>query len=282
MEMRGEQETVNMMLFNQVMLHGRLLKVNRPSDFRAEIHHPGAAFPPPDRIEAAAVVALCEKLDGLAAPPPAVLSLASQAEAERNVGDDLRPSADLAGSGRDAPVEAGSGGVPPPSGGEMEPDVQRDFERAPAGSEEFVKVEVKEEVVNAEIKRSEEGKDVSNGEKENKNSGGEEEMKSKMEVVVISLRNLVKDEDLNGSDENYLELKEDIESECGRYGIVRDVNIPRDGPWMGTAFVQFEHSEGAGEAISALAKRVFDGTKIIVVGIEGCSTADEAASRSAV
>lgn len=279
MELRGEQETVNMMQFNQTMLHGRLLKVNRPSDYRPEIHNPNGGLIQPEEVNAEAVLLLCEKLDGLAAPPPLLVSRAQAiraAQENEQYENGLDPAIGNGGAAGVAPtttletdVGASSMGVAQSGHSQIDPNLVNDV------------VTKREDDLVAETGV------ISDGVPPNKSFDMEvDQLKGAsshdkiQQSVVISLQNLVTDEDLDGSDEEYGEIVEDVESECGKYGKVVSVNIPRTGHWKRTAFVQFADEVGAKEAIEALAKRVFDGRKIVAVGVEGVSTAEEAANRS--
>lgn len=258
MELRGEQETVNMMVFNQTTLHGRLLKVNRPSDFRPEIHAPHISSLIPDTVNACAVVRLCEELDGLAVPPPRLIAQAQIRQQEQGQ-NDADPQTSVPQPDDSAPVD--------------------DTDPRGAIKSDLVN---KESVDKSTISPSPSGADSktegdNNSEVDNEGNMDVDDVEKKgNDVVVISLRNLVTDADLDGSDEDYREIVEDVHGECSQYGDVASVEIPRDGPWKGTAFVQFRESSGALRAIEELARRVFEGRRIIAVGVPDVSTAQEA------
>lgn len=80
MELRGEQEAVNMMQFNGVFLHGRPLRVNRPSDYRPEIHNPTGLNLVPESVNTKAVMELCEKLGGVTGAPAQLAAIAASQE----------------------------------------------------------------------------------------------------------------------------------------------------------------------------------------------------------
>lgn len=85
---------------------------------------------------------------------------------------------------------------------------------------------------------------------------------------VLRMANMVAVEELN-DDEEYADLKEDVEEECKRFGTVVTLEIPRpkDGqavPGVGDIFVQFETTEQAAAALKALSGRKFGG-KIVKV-----------------
>lgn len=339
MELRGEQETVNMMCFNQTTLHGRVLKVNRPSDFKADIHAPHINQLSMHTVNAKAVVQLCEQLDGLVVPPPHVVAQARQEElslqAEKTEraavggGEDLgrgqahEEAKDMevemdvddrdgiqkegdANSTRQSPTPAdvntsGSNAVdrrgPTISGndtsvqteGTAEPrdkteqrqqqQVQQQQQQQSQQQAKVAKPEEEEEEEEDwyEEKSSKAGPVETEVQTESAGGRGQDE-----DVVVISLQNLVTDKDLAGSEEDFEDIVEDVREECSNYGRVECVEIPRDGPFKGTAFVQFVDADGANSAIEQLADRVFDGRRIIAVGVKGVTTAKEATDSSCV
>ena len=80
---------------------------------------------------------------------------------------------------------------------------------------------------------------------------------------VIRLSNMTTPAEL-ASDEEYMELQEDVSEECNVYGSVCSVVIPRgggdsDGEEVGMVYVHFTHSEGAAKAKQAIAGRMFNG-----------------------
>jgi splicing factor U2AF 65 kDa subunit len=76
---------------------------------------------------------------------------------------------------------------------------------------------------------------------------------------VLLLLNMVTGDDLMDADE----YNQDVKEECGRFGKVLDLQIPKplgrsgDGPGVGKVFVQFEDVEGCSAAIKSLAGRKF-------------------------
>lgn len=278
MELRGEQETVNMMQFNQTMLHGRLLKVNRPSDYRPEIHNPNGGHIQPEQVNAEAVLTLCEKLDGLAAPPPLLVSRAQAIRAARE-NDQYVNGVDASTSNGGNPDVAPMTNWNAQVDGSMPGTAQNGHSQMTPNRIDGATKEEEELNVDRAIPPADTmvAKSVETGVDQSKAALSHDKNE---QLVVISLQNLVTDDDLDGNDEEYSEVVEDVESECGKYGQVVSVNIPRTGYWKRTAFVQFADEAGARDAIDALAKRVFDGRKIVAVGVEGVSTAEEAANRS--
>jgi splicing factor U2AF 65 kDa subunit len=95
---------------------------------------------------------------------------------------------------------------------------------------------------------------------------------------VIRLANMTTPDDL-ADDELYLELKEDVTDECGKYGNVLSVEIPRgtyapgagasagdieNDESVGMVFVYFSDSDGATKAKAAVSGRSFNGNIVKV------------------
>lgn len=99
---------------------------------------------------------------------------------------------------------------------------------------------------------------------------------------VIALLNLVSDEELDGSNEDYEDMFEDVEGECRAHAEVEKIEIPRSGVWRRTAFIQYSTREGAQKAVEQLRKREFNRQRINVEFVIGCSTASEALARGPV
>ena len=63
--------------------------------------------------------------------------------------------------------------------------------------------------------------------------------------------------------EDHADIVEDTKEECGKYGQVASVEIPRDGaPGTGLVFVAFAEAAQAAAASNALAGRTFDGKTV--------------------
>ncbi|KAG0174019.1 hypothetical protein DFQ30_006347 [Apophysomyces sp. BC1015] len=78
---------------------------------------------------------------------------------------------------------------------------------------------------------------------------------------VLALMNMVTPEELE-NDEEYQDIWDDIEEECGKFGTVMDLKIPRPVSGqiisgLGKIFVRFENQEQAMAALKALAGRKF-------------------------
>jgi splicing factor U2AF subunit len=79
---------------------------------------------------------------------------------------------------------------------------------------------------------------------------------------VIKLGKMVTEADV-ASAEDHAEIGEDTTEECGKYGQVTSVVIPRDNaPGSGLVFVAFAEASQAAAASSALAGRTFDGRSV--------------------
>lgn len=84
--------------------------------------------------------------------------------------------------------------------------------------------------------------------------------------VLVLLQMVVAD--ILRDDQEYREIFEDIETECRRYGEVRNVVIPRPHPsgapvnGLGKVFVEFGHAEQAMKARAEVEGRQFDGRTV--------------------
>ncbi|RKO89275.1 U2 small nuclear ribo protein auxiliary factor 50 [Blyttiomyces helicus] len=77
------------------------------------------------------------------------------------------------------------------------------------------------------------------------------------ETRVLLLLNMVTPEEL-ANDDDYQDILEDIKDECGKFGTVSDVVIPRPpSPSVGKIFVRFANPDQCGVALRALAGRKF-------------------------
>lgn len=244
MELRGEQEAVNMMQFNGVFLHSRPLRVNRPSDYRPELHNPGGMSLVPDSVKIQAVMELCAQLGGIVAAPAQLAAIAASQGENSNV-----------------PVDIGNGihggGVDSKGG---RPDAARETREREEAREEKPANNVRE------------GTGVES------DRGADRVEKNKLPCV-ISLRNLVTDDDLQVDKEEWEDLVHDIQNECRSHGEVKDLIIPKSGPWKGSVIVQYARNADALRAIDELRNKVFDGRKILSTFVENCNTAVGAANR---
>lgn len=284
MELRGDQEAVNMMRLNGVFLHGRPLRINRPSDYRPEIHNPAAANLLPEPINIPAIVELCQQLGGVASAPAQLLAAAAANAVKERLEMEKRSSLE----GSEAVVQSGNSTLPTEERRDEErrDEERRDGDVSPASKEDSLaqqrntapSVNLRSQpspVKNVEGAAS--APEPESGSRAEKAESGAENKSS----VVVSLRNLVTNDDLDGNDEDYEDLVEDVREECRQYGTVLDVQVPRAGTWKGTAFIEYHSLADAEEAISVLRNRVFDGRRISAEIVEGCSSAVAALKKEA-
>ncbi|KAF2847665.1 hypothetical protein T440DRAFT_470944 [Plenodomus tracheiphilus IPT5] len=84
---------------------------------------------------------------------------------------------------------------------------------------------------------------------------------------VICLMNMVTSDELI-NDEEYEEIKEDIEEECGKYGPIIETKIPRPAGarvnlGVGKIYIKYQDTESAQKAIKALAGRQFSRRTVV-------------------
>jgi len=99
---------------------------------------------------------------------------------------------------------------------------------------------------------------------------------------ILLMLNMVTNDDLT-NDEDYNDILEDVREECGNYGPVEDLRIPRpakrDKKWsvdgaalqrqadedsgVGRVYVKFVDADSAGKALASLAGRAFAGRSIV-------------------
>ena len=84
---------------------------------------------------------------------------------------------------------------------------------------------------------------------------------SKPQSNVVELKNMLSEQDLQ-SDEDYEEILEDTKDECGQFGALKSVIIPRDGPGKTKIFLEYMGKDDAAKAIAGLAGRTFDGKAV--------------------
>jgi hypothetical protein len=79
---------------------------------------------------------------------------------------------------------------------------------------------------------------------------------------VVELQNMLTDNDLV-NEEEYNDIMEDTKEECGQYGQLVSVYIPRAGePGATKIFLEYAASEDAAKAITGLEGRTFDGRRV--------------------
>jgi len=78
---------------------------------------------------------------------------------------------------------------------------------------------------------------------------------------IVELKNMLSENDLK-SDEDYEEILEDTKEECGQFGALKNVIIPRSGPGATKIFLEYNSIDDAAGAIRGLSGRTFDGRKV--------------------
>jgi splicing factor U2AF subunit len=79
---------------------------------------------------------------------------------------------------------------------------------------------------------------------------------------VVELKNMLSHEDLVNEDE-YKEILEDTREECGQFGLLISIQIPKTGePGATKIFLEYSSIDDAAKAIAGLAGRTFDGRKV--------------------
>ncbi|KAJ4342784.1 hypothetical protein N0V95_006878 [Ascochyta clinopodiicola] len=96
---------------------------------------------------------------------------------------------------------------------------------------------------------------------------GAEATKDQEHSRVICLMNMVTSDELI-NDEEYDEIKEDIEEECGKYGPIVEVKIPRPAGarinlGVGKIYIKYQDTDSAQKAIKALAGRQFSRRTVV-------------------
>jgi hypothetical protein len=78
---------------------------------------------------------------------------------------------------------------------------------------------------------------------------------------VVMLQNMLGDDDVEKDDE-YQDIMEDTKEECGTFGTLVNIEIPRTGPGKGKIYLEYKTREEAANAIQQLGGRTFDGKKV--------------------
>jgi hypothetical protein len=252
MELRGDQEAVDCMQFNGVVLHGRPLRVNRPSDYQAEAGLQLA----PSQINAHSVVELCNQLTGLVAPPAHIVTASLVA-------------------GPPPPHQRTNGAAhqsPPPPMRQQVPASARMSTGGPAVQPMLRSQPPLPGAAGATAAAAAAAASPSA-------AGAGPDGAVPATTTVVSLEHIVTNEDLDGSKEEYDDLVMDVREECSNYGTLVDVCIPRSGPARGTAFIAYATLAEAEQAIAGLRERVFSGQAIKGVVVPNQTSAVEAAAR---
>lgn len=267
MELRGDQEAVDCMQFNGLILHGRPLRVNRPSDFRPDLNLQLTPTP----INVNGVVELCNQLTGLVAPPIAIASAAqvtsppplrSAAVQPANEANGVTHSPSHRAHGLGAPNSAPEHDTTRSATAAPPPPMLRSQPAAP-----LAQVAEVSEAPPSQTSADSSGMPAS-----------DEPASSAVgsPVTVLALDHIVQNEDLD-TESLYEELLQDVQQECETYGKVLEVSIPKTGPGRGTAFVAYGTKAEADKAIIGLAERVFENQAITGVIVPNQTSAKEAA-----
>lgn len=257
MELRGDQEAVDCMQFNGLVLHGRPLRVNRPSDFRPD--H-GLQLSQ-TQVNAHGVVELCNQLTGLIAPPVHIANAA------------LHTPPPPLRSGTAQPAMETNGGVPAPT---VPASIPSELNNAhglapPRGVVGGVGA-------GPPMLRSQPAAPPAALPHRAEASSTPATDPPRSPVTVLALDHIVQNEDLD-SPELYEELLVDVRQECESYGKVLEISIPKSGPGRGTAFVAYANKAEAEKAIAGLQERVFEGQAISGVIVPNHTSAEEAAAQ---
>lgn len=78
---------------------------------------------------------------------------------------------------------------------------------------------------------------------------------------IIELKNMLTEDDLV-ADQDYEDILEDTKDECGQFGKLKNVFIPRTGPGKTKIFLEYVSPSDAAGAIAGLSGRTFDGRKV--------------------
>jgi splicing factor U2AF 65 kDa subunit len=314
MELRGDAEAVDIMQLNGIVLHGRALRVNRPSDYRPEVHGPAAIAP--SKINVAAVLELCSQLGGIVAAPAHLIASAAASDVLS------RPNM-LIPTSNGANPSAPSAPASPPTSAllstvEVSPAAPLNVPSAATFSTAAVGVPIGQQADSAvqsvkqtamavaEIPHESHGAspggqtvigDLPSGSARASNVSlpilrsqpqkqhgdilencGQKQLSDVSPGFVVCLRNLVTNEDLDGKQDDYNDIVDDVRDECSRYGNVVDISIPREGGGRGTAFIAYHTLVEASKAIDGLRKLVFSGRSIEAYIVPDVSTVEQAAA----
>lgn len=258
-EMRTEQDAVNLIGLSGLSLHGRPLRINRPSDYHAAAT--GIVPPQPMPVDYVSLGRLCSQLGGIVQPP-------AQHVAAQQVQQAAAAPVHMASSGY--PTTAAAAPPPPPPATVLQPLAPPSAPPAHAASPAYVPVEGAPATPAAPQAASPSsapappvaaGTDGAGVAADVVDSGA-----VNPDVKTVVLLNMVTEEDVTGSTEDYEDLVDDIRAECSQYGEVTSVVIPRDSSegYVKGVFVGFDRAEDASVAAGRLRGRAFDGRSIDV------------------
>ncbi len=86
-------------------------------------------------------------------------------------------------------------------------------------------------------------------------------------TTVVQLLNMITEEDLKDPEE-YEDLCDDVREECGKYGVIKSMKIPRPSgygpvPGVGKVFLEYASTEDAGRAAVSLSGRRFASRTVV-------------------
>jgi splicing factor U2AF 65 kDa subunit len=311
MELRGDAEAVDIMQLNGLVLHGRALRVNRPSDYRPEVHGPASVTP--SKINVVGLLELCSQLSGIVAPPAHVLASAamssvhapphlmrSEEPPQSPVGhaSAVPPASPQLGAAMStnsstAAISGGLSAASAPlsfdqqsaaripvlhSGSLQEAEIESDLQAERASSAlpdaRYAQLGPETQDISPPLLRSQPQQPPGGKAGDNR----ENEQSDVPPSFIVCLRNLVTDEDLDGNQDDYDDIIEDVRDECSRYGSVVGINIPRKGRGRGTAFIAYQTLAEASQAIEGLRKLVFSGRSIEALIVPDVSSVEQAAA----
>jgi len=267
-EMRTEQDAVNLIGLSGVSLHGRPLRINRPSDYHAAAT--GIVPPQPMPVDYVSLGRLCSQLGGIVQPPAQQHVAAAQAQL-------LQPMPAPAAVPV-APVTYPSSApptVPPPP---PPPPVASPVTSQVAQAAHTYATDTSPATTAALPSSTSPLPPVSSAAVPADGPSVASDQPAADAVVAgvktVVLLNMVTEEDVTGSSEDYDDLVDDIRAECSQYGEVTSVVIPRtpEEGYVKGVFVGFDRAEDASAAAGRLRGRAFDGRSIDVrFGLPGVS-----------
>lgn len=264
-EMRTEQDAVNLIGLSGVSLHGRPLRINRPSDYHAAAT--GIVPPQPMPVDFVSLARLCSQLGGIVQPPAQAVA-AQQLQQAAAAAPVAAPVVPISYPATPPPLAV----VPPPA--PVAPPVA--LPAAPAspalaadGASTAPPVSSPSSPPAPPAPPASVAPDGASGVAD---AAGSDVAAEGVKTVV--LLNMVTEEDVTGSTEDYEDLLDDIRAECSQYGQVTSIVIPRTSTagYVKGVFIGFDRAEDAVVAANRLRGRAFDGRSIDVrFGLPGVS-----------
>lgn len=265
-EMRTEQDAVNLIGLSGVSLHGRPLRINRPSDYHAAAT--GIVPPQPMPVDFVSLARLCSQLGGIVQPPAQAVAAQQlqQAAAVPPVAAPVVPIAYPAAPPPPPAVVPPPAPVAPPAAPPVAPVASA---LAADGASTALPVPSPSSPPAPLAPPASAAPDGPSGVAD---AAGSDVAVEGVKTVV--LLNMVTEEDVTGSTEDYEDLLDDIRAECSQYGQVTSIVIPRTpaAGYVKGVFIGFDRAEDAVVAANRLRGRAFDGRSIDVrFGLPGVS-----------